>query len=147
MEQRTALVSPQAGQAGRVAPAYAPVAAPPSPKAKAELDHATIMRCLEVIEGRADQLKEKGLSSSSFFFGVTNVLLVTYCFGTLPQHFWIIYILETLILFPIRWRHMAAAQPLSEVYYWLDFCWIANFICNFALVVYTFDAYFNVGSS
>jgi len=112
-------------------------------KALPVLDEATILRCLEVISSRAGQLKDKGLNSWSFFFGVVNVLVVTWFFGVLPEHFWIVYIVETLILFPIRWKHMAHAKPLSEVLYWLDFCWISNFVCNLGLFAFLLDAYYN----
>ncbi|CAJ1397455.1 unnamed protein product [Effrenium voratum] len=107
------------------------------------LDPPTILRCIEVIDQRAEGLKAKGMSSASFFFGVTNVLIVTWCFGVMPQHFWIVYIFETLILFPIRWKNAAAAKPLSEVLYWLDFCWFCNFSMNIVLIIYVIDAYFN----
>lgn len=110
-----------------------------------DLDPATILRCIDAVGARAEQLKHKGLSSKSFFFGVTNLLIVTWFFGVYPQHFWIVYVLETLILFPIRWKHMASARPLSEVLYWLDFCWIANFTCNLFLVFYLIDDYFDLG--
>lgn len=53
-----------------------------------------------------------------------------------PQYFWILYIAETLVLFPLRWQHMMAAKPLPEVLSWLDFCWIANIMCNVMLIFY-----------
>ena len=32
------------------------------------------------------------------------------------------YMLEALVLFPLRWKRMAAKQP-NEKRFWLDFCW------------------------
>jgi len=111
------------------------------------LDHATILRCIGVLEKRAVGLKERGMSSWSFFFGVLNLLLVTWCFGVVPQHFWLLYVFETLVLFPLRWRHMISARPLSEAFYWLDFCWIWNFLCNIFLGIYALHAYISLPSS
>jgi len=111
--------------------------------AHVKLDQATAEQCLAVLERRSKYLKEKGLNVRSFFFGVTNVLVVTWCYGAVPEHFWIVYIVETLILFPLRYRNMVRAKPLSLVYYWFDFCWIANFAINIGLVVCSIDALFS----
>eukprot|EP00931_Biecheleriopsis_adriatica_P046074 TRINITY_DN26439_c0_g1_i2.p1 TRINITY_DN26439_c0_g1~~TRINITY_DN26439_c0_g1_i2.p1 ORF type:complete len:326 (-),score=63.89 TRINITY_DN26439_c0_g1_i2:123-1100(-) len=109
-----------------------------------DLDRSTILRCIDVVAQRAEQLKGKGLSSWTFFFGVTNMLLVTWCFGVYPQHFWIVYVVETLTLFPIRFKHMSEARP-TQVLYWLDFCWVANILCNIGLIFFLVDKYFEVG--
>lgn len=109
-----------------------------------DLDRSTILRCIDVVAQRAEQLKGKGLSSWTFFFGVTNMLLVTWCFGVYPQHFWIVYVVETLTLFPVRFKHMSEARP-TQVLYWLDFCWVANILCNIGLIFFLVDKYFEVG--
>lgn len=103
------------------------------------LDQATLLKCVEVIAGRSKDLQDKGLSPNAFFSGVTNLVVVVWCFGVWPQYFWILYVAETLALFPMRFRHMYYAKP-SEVLYWLDFCWIANFLCNVGLIVFVLEA-------
>jgi len=107
--------------------------------ALSDLDRATILRCIDVVAKRSEELKHKGVNSWSFFFGVTNLLLVTWCIGVFPEHFWLVYVLETLILFPIRYKHMVEKRPLPDVLSWLDFCWIANIICNIVLIIYLID--------
>lgn len=101
-----------------------------------------VLHCIDVVESRSKDLKQKGLNSWRFFFGVTNLVMVTWVFGEHPEHFWILYIVETLVLFPLRWMHMYAAQPLNEVFYWFDFCWIANFVGNVMIMLLLVRAYF-----
>jgi len=113
--------------------------------ALSHLDRETILRCIEVVAKRSEDLKHKGMNSWSFFLGVTNLLLVTWCIGVFPEHFWLVYILEALILFPIRWKHMVEKRPLPEQLSWLDFCWIANITCNIVLLIYLIDD--NVGGT
>lgn len=106
------------------------------------MDPATILRCIGVLKARSRRHKDKGLNKMTFFFGVTNVLIVTWCLGAVPEDFWVVYIVETVILFWLRWKHMIHAEP-CEVYYWLDFCWVANMLASIALIAYLVDAYFN----
>jgi len=93
-----------------------------------QVEHDALSKCLEVVEGEAIHKKEKGLSTLSFFLGVTNCLFVAWSFGAIPEHFWLVYIFEAMVLFPLRFRHQATAKPLKQNYYWLDFCWVANFM-------------------
>eukprot|EP00928_Gymnodinium_smaydae_P017666 TRINITY_DN16759_c0_g3_i2.p1 TRINITY_DN16759_c0_g3~~TRINITY_DN16759_c0_g3_i2.p1 ORF type:complete len:365 (-),score=16.93 TRINITY_DN16759_c0_g3_i2:78-1172(-) len=109
------------------------------------VDRETVLRCLKVIAEGSDKLKHRGLSTWRFFFGVANLLLVTVCFVGYPQHFWLLYTLEAFVLFAIRGVRLANAKPLSEVLYWLDYCWIVNFTCNLLFVLFTLDAYCNFG--
>jgi hypothetical protein len=108
-------------------------------------DKKTVLHCIKIIEARSSDLKAKGLSSWRFFFGVTNTLLVVWCFGAYPQHFWAVYMLETLILFPLRYSHTIAAKPLNEVPFFLDFCWIANVSCNMLFILIFIDSKFDGG--
>jgi len=100
-----------------------------------ESEKEVVNRCLTAVEKQAKKFKSKGMNTWTFFFGVANSLFVVWSFGAIPEHFWIVYMLETLVLFPIRWVHMANAQPLCETAFWLDFCWFANFCGNLALGV------------
>jgi len=104
-----------------------------------DADRSTVLHCINVIAQRSEQLKNKGLNPRNFFLGVTSLLLVTWVFGVMPEHFWIIYIVGTFILFPLRWQHMARAKPLPEVLSWLDFCWIVNILCNIGLYLYVLN--------
>lgn len=70
--------------------------------------------------------KEKGLRASKFTFGLMNCLMIIYVFGCYPEHFWILYAVETIFWMAYKFRGMYFAKPLSEVLYYLDFCWVMN---------------------
>ena len=70
--------------------------------------------------------KEKGFKEWKFAFGLVNCLLVAYVFGSHPEHFWILYAMETSFWMIYKFRGMYSAKPLSEVLYYLDFCWVMN---------------------
>lgn len=86
-----------------------------------------VQKCLNAIEERSKQFQSKGMTKFNFVFGVSNSLIVAWSFGALPGYFWIVYIVEALILLPIRWNNMIKRLP-KEHLYWLDFCWCANFV-------------------
>lgn len=96
-------------------------------------DHNALDRCLAAVDKQVHKREGEGLNTETFFLGVMNTILITYTFGAFPQYFWILYSIETLILFPIRWSHQIHAKPLNCKFYWLDFCWIANFLGNLFL--------------
>eukprot|EP00931_Biecheleriopsis_adriatica_P057936 TRINITY_DN34418_c0_g2_i1.p1 TRINITY_DN34418_c0_g2~~TRINITY_DN34418_c0_g2_i1.p1 ORF type:complete len:363 (-),score=71.02 TRINITY_DN34418_c0_g2_i1:150-1238(-) len=90
-------------------------------------ERTIINKCIDAVEARSASLEAKGMTKGNFVFGVSNSLFVAWSFGSLPEHFWIIYLLEVALLFPIRWVHQVRARPLKQHLYWLDFCWVANF--------------------
>jgi hypothetical protein len=61
----------------------------------------------------------------NFGFGVFNTLFVTFIFGAFPQHFWILYIIESLIYFPIRFTLDWKSTP-KRIFYNLEYCWVMN---------------------
>mmetsp|Transcript_67506 Transcript_67506/g.197477 ORF Transcript_67506/g.197477 Transcript_67506/m.197477 type:complete len:376 (+) Transcript_67506:70-1197(+) len=91
-------------------------------------ERAIVNRCLNAVEARGQQLERKGLTKNKFIFGVANSLFVAWSFGAVPEHFWIIYVGEVLVLFPLRWQSQVTATPLKQHFYWFDFCWVANFL-------------------
>jgi hypothetical protein len=70
--------------------------------------------------------KDKGFKEWKFAFGLVNCLLVAYVFGGHPEHFWILYAIETIFWMSYKFRGMYFAKPLSEALYYLDFCWVMN---------------------
>jgi len=90
-------------------------------------ERALVQRCMDIIEARELNLKRKGLDTPHFMFGVTNSLFVAWSFAAIPGNFWLVYLVEAIILLPLRWLHQVHAHPLKQHYYWLDFCWISNF--------------------
>eukprot|EP00928_Gymnodinium_smaydae_P036268 TRINITY_DN25371_c1_g2_i1.p1 TRINITY_DN25371_c1_g2~~TRINITY_DN25371_c1_g2_i1.p1 ORF type:complete len:435 (-),score=43.48 TRINITY_DN25371_c1_g2_i1:56-1360(-) len=103
-------------------------------------EQAAVARCLEAVRAQSAKRRGEGLSRWTFTLGVLNALFVAYSFGALRSYFWIIYFLEAMALFPIRWWRQWTARPLCQSLYWLDFCWVANFFGNIMLVLLVVDA-------
>lgn len=80
-----------------------------------------------------------------FFCGVINMILVAWFFGALPQHFWALYILEVCVLFPMRFSAQWNAKNYNESLFWLDFCWVANFLGVFVLAFLCINDYYYTG--
>ncbi len=70
--------------------------------------------------------KKRGFKGNKFAFGLVNCLLIAYMFGAHPEHFWILYAVETFFWMTYKFRGMYNAKPLSEALYYLDFCWVMN---------------------
>lgn len=97
-----------------------------------------VQRCLEAVEAQAHKREGEGLNVVSFAFGVMNVILIAYIWGAFPEHFWILYIGEMLVMLPLRWHRMAKAKPMNECLYWLDFCWVSTFVATAVLFIFAF---------
>jgi hypothetical protein len=98
-----------------------------APAKYSDADAQAIERCLLAVQHQSEKREQEGLSKTTFALGVLNALFVAWAAGAIPEHFWIIYIVETLILYPARWVIMGNAKPLDQRPFWLDFCWFANF--------------------
>lgn len=81
---------------------------------------------LDEIDKIGHSQASKGLKNINFTFGLMNCLVVAYMFGAHPEHFWIVYALETTFWTSFKFVGMIQAKPLSEVLYYLDFCWVMN---------------------
>uniref|UniRef100_A0A7S4AAJ5 Glycerophosphocholine acyltransferase 1 n=2 Tax=Pseudo-nitzschia australis TaxID=44445 RepID=A0A7S4AAJ5_9STRA len=88
---------------------------------------------------RVDQIQDttrndKGLNEWNFTFGLVNCLFIAYVHGSYPEHFWILYAIETIFWMSYKLKGMYHAKPLCEVLYYFDFCWVMNTLCA-ALIV------------
>jgi hypothetical protein len=90
-------------------------------------DVETIKRVLDEIDNIALKRTNEGLNEINFSVGVCNCLFIVYMFGAYPQHLWLIYLCEGMIMLPRKFYNMWYAKPLNEALYYLDFCWIMNF--------------------
>lgn len=68
-----------------------------------QIERRAVELCLEAVRGQMKRREEEGLSATAFFVGVSNVIFITYVFGAFPEHFWLLYALESLYLFPKRY--------------------------------------------
>lgn len=97
-----------------------------------------ILEVLERVEEEGQRRVKNGLNEVNFTIGVLNCLLIISVFAALPQHFWILYILEALVLLPMKCLDLWRAKPLCSVFYLLDYCWCMNYLGVVGLVLLTF---------
>jgi hypothetical protein len=93
---------------------------------------------LATIDATANKRLKEGFSQFNFTAGVLNCMLVAYVFGAFPQHFWLLYIVEALILIPMKLYLNWNAKPLNEILYHLDYCWVMNIVGTFTLIALSF---------
>ena len=93
-----------------------------------------IQQVLEEVEKAAEKRIRNGLSEVNFTLGVFNCFVITYVFAAFPQHLWLMYIVEAFFFFPIKFRFLYINKPLSQVFYFLDYCWIMNMAGVAALI-------------
>lgn len=94
----------------------------------AESEEEVIARVLNRIDGISQRRVEEGFSEKNFALGVLNCFALIYVFGRFPQHFWLLCMVELLYLFPKRFYDSWNSKPLKTILYYLDYCWIMNFI-------------------
>jgi len=98
----------------------------------------TIKDVLDLVERQALKRQKSGFNEFRFTFGVINSFLIIFVFGVYPQHFWLLYLLESLYFIPTKFIQMIRAVPNQALYY-LDFCWIMNFCGIIFLLIIMFD--------
>lgn len=92
-----------------------------------------ISKVVEELDLQASKRIKDGFNEVTFTIGVLNCFVILFIFDNFPQHFWILFIVEGIVLFPTKFFHMIRAVP-NEALYFLDFCWIMNF-CGTALLL------------
>ena len=85
---------------------------------------AIIQRVLKVVKTQEHQRREQGLSNFHFTLGVMNCWLVTVVFAKFPQNFWLLYLVEASYLLPHKMRIDYRHEPLNQILYYLDYCWL-----------------------
>jgi Protein of unknown function (DUF2838) len=96
----------------------------------------TIQKVLQDIDLLAKKRIQEGMSEVNFTVGVLNAFFVCYVFGRFPEHFWLLYAVETIILIPTKFYYMVKAKPLNEALYYLDLCFFLNFVGMLALTTF-----------
>jgi len=102
---------------------------------------AVLRRVLEEVDKTAAKQMRQGFNEHNFTIGVLNSFLLGYIFGAFPQHFWLVYFVETIPLIVTKFHNMWHAKPLREVFYYLDLCWFLNFtgiLCLFSFLLHYF---------
>lgn len=84
-----------------------------------------ISAALAVLNEERQHITEaEGLSQVSFFLGVLNVPLLCVVLALWPEHFWVLYCAECLILIP-AWL-ITVHRVYKGALFILDFCWVVN---------------------
>jgi len=84
-----------------------------------------INAALEAVDEEGNRMREsEGLSQVSFFLGVLNVPMLCITFAWWPEHFWVLYCLECLLLIP-AW-FVTVHRVYRGALFILDFCWVVN---------------------
>lgn len=104
----------------------------------AATEDAVIARVLHRIDAISERRVEEGFSIWNFALGVSNCFALIYVFGRYPQHFWLLCLAELCYLFPKRFYDSWNSKPLNTILYYLDYCWVMNFIFVAFLLVMLF---------
>ena len=97
-------------------------------------EEKTVIKVLNHINKVEERQAKRGFKEINFTAGVMNTLVVAYMFGAHPEHFWLIYLLESAYFIPRKYWNMVRAKP-NQCYYYFDFCWMMNFSAWIFLVV------------
>lgn len=86
----------------------------------------TVRKVLERIDQVAAKRVNEGFSRRHFTLGVFNCFLIAFTLGRYPQHFWVLFLVEVGILWPLIFYKRCHDKPLNTVLYFLDYCWMMN---------------------
>lgn len=104
-----------------------------------EIELKLLHRTLAEIDKIANKRVRDGFNETRFTCGVLNCICVAFVFGAYPQHFWIVYLVEGLVLMSTKFYTFACAKPLNNAFYFFDFCWVMNLVFVLALLLFSFD--------
>ena len=76
-----------------------------------------------------------GFNEVNFTMGVLNVLVVVVTFLSYPQHFWILFVVEGILLVTVKAKTFWYSKPFNNVLYLLDYCWVMNILALLALIL------------
>jgi hypothetical protein len=88
----------------------------------------TIRRVLRSLQKHERERLQKGFNRLNFTVGVLNTLLIAWVFGAHPEHFWLLFLVESSVLLPLKIYQDYTARPMCQVFYYLDYCWVMNFL-------------------
>lgn len=104
-----------------------------------EAETRTVQLTLAEVERVANKRIAEGFNEANFTCGVLNLIVVVYVFGVYPEHFWLIYLSEGILLISAKFYSFVKAKPLNNALYFLDFCWVMNVIGVVCLLIFCID--------
>jgi len=96
-----------------------------------------IQNVIDELDLQAAKRVKEGFNEVAFTLGVLNCFLILFIFDDFPQHFWLLFLVEAFFFVPRKFYQMIHAVPNQALYY-LDFCWIMNFIGVIVLLILMF---------
>ena len=66
------------------------------------------------IDAIAQKKVSEGMNKRNFSLGVLDTIGLTYLYGHYPQHFWLVFMLQSAIMIPLKFRMMWKAKPLNQ---------------------------------
>mmetsp|Transcript_21449 Transcript_21449/g.27734 ORF Transcript_21449/g.27734 Transcript_21449/m.27734 type:complete len:391 (+) Transcript_21449:118-1290(+) len=108
-------------------------AAPPAPVVSNASEAETIRRVLSILKDQENKRLQNGFNKINFTLGVLNTIVIAYMLGAHPEHFWLLFLVEVSILVPMKMYQDYTSKPLCNILYYLDYCWIMNFLIIVAL--------------
>jgi len=102
----------------------------------------TIRKVFAEIDAIAQRKVNEGMNKRNFSLGVLDTIGLTYLYGHYPQHFWLVFMLQSAVMIPLKFRMMWKAKPLNQALYYLDFCWMMNFLGVIFLFLLVMLSYF-----
>jgi hypothetical protein len=112
------------------------IAAATSANTSSTTTTTTAHKVLQEIDKVQEKRRQAGLNEINFTAGVLNVLLIAYVFGAYPQHFWILYVVESFYFIPYKCVLLWYQRPLRGICYLLDFCWVMNILGVILLLIF-----------
>ena len=104
----------------------------------------TVDKALKEVDRIVHSIMGNFFKEFHFACGVLNSLFVTFVFANVPQHFWLLFLVEGLFMLPANLYGRIKAKPLNRVLSYLDFCWMSNTVALFFLVCLVVCASINV---
>jgi len=98
---------------------------------------AAIQDVVDELDLQAAKRVKAGFNEVTFTCGVLNCFLILFIFGNCPEHFWLLYLIESIYFIPTRFSQMIRAVP-NQAFYYFDYCWIMNFCGFLALLIMMF---------
>ncbi|CAB9521428.1 Conserved hypothetical protein [Seminavis robusta] len=98
-------------------------------------EEKTVLKVLKQINQIEERQYKHGFRETNFTAGVMNCFTVAYFFGAYPEHFWIVYLVQSLYFIPYKFINMIRAKPLNEAFYYFDYCWMMNFNAIISLIL------------
>lgn len=89
-----------------------------------------IKTVLQRVDEKATKRSDDGFNEFNFTVGVANCFVVTVMFAAYPQHFWIVFIIQSYATLIIRMWSSTKVKPLSCVLFTLDFSYVNTLLCS-----------------